>query len=285
MKSILVADDDRTTRLLVSEILKEGKYSVVTAADGADALKKLKSKKFDLTLLDVWMPKMNGLEVLAALRKTKSKTKVIVMTSDDTPETLLGAIKEQAFQYIAKPIEPQTLLGVVRDALAKPIEALPIEVVSARPEWVELVVPCTLDTAQRIEAFMAHMKTGLSEDDRRAVGQAFHELLLNAIEWGGKLDPKRKVHISYLRAKRMLLYRIKDPGPGFKFEELSHAAISHLPDEPIVHDEIRREKGIRPGGFGLVLAQANVDELLYNEKQNEVVFVKYLDATAAAPSS
>lgn len=282
MKRILVADDDRTTRMLVSEILKSGKFSVVTSADGADALKKLKTNKFDLTLLDVWMPRMNGLEVLAALRKTKAKPKVIVMTSDDTPETLLGAIREQAFQYIAKPIEPQSLLAMVRESLAKSDEPLPIEVVSARPEWVELVVPCTLDTAQRIEVFMAHMKSGLSEDDRRAVGQAFHELLLNAIEWGGKLDPKRKVQISYLRAKRMVLYRIKDPGPGFKFEELAHAAISHLPEEPTVHDEIRREKGIRPGGFGLVLAQANVDELLYNEKQNEVVFVKYLDAGASA---
>ncbi|HKS82380.1 MAG TPA: response regulator [Candidatus Acidoferrales bacterium] len=282
MKRILVADDDRTTRMLVSEILKSGKYAVVTSADGADALKKLKTNKFDLTLLDVWMPRMNGLEVLAALRKTKAKPKVIVMTSDDTPETLLGAIREQAFQYIAKPIEPQSLLAVVRESLVKSNDPLPIEVVSARPEWVELVVPCTLETAQRIETFMAHMKSGLSEDDRRAVGQAFHELLLNAIEWGGKLDPKRKVQISYLRAKRMVLYRIKDPGPGFKFEELAHAAISHLPEEPTVHDEIRREKGIRPGGFGLVLAQANVDELLYNEKQNEVVFVKYLDAAAAA---
>lgn len=282
MKRILVADDDRTTRMLVSEILRSGKYAVVTSADGADALKKLKTNKFDLTLLDVWMPRMNGLEVLAALRKTKAKPKVIVMTSDDTPETLLGAIREQAFQYIAKPIEPQSLLAVVRESLVKSNDPLPIEVVSARPEWVELVVPCTLETAQRIETFMAHMKSGLSEDDRRAVGQAFHELLLNAIEWGGKLDPKRKVQISYLRAKRMVLYRIKDPGPGFKFEELAHAAISHLPEEPTVHDEIRREKGIRPGGFGLVLAQANVDELLYNEKQNEVVFVKYLDAAAAA---
>lgn len=282
MKRILVADDDRTTRMLVSEILRSGKYTVVTASDGAEALKRLKGGKFDLTLLDVWMPRMNGLEVLAALRKTKAKTKVIVMTSDDTPETLLGAIREQAFQYIAKPIEPQALLGLVRESLAKSDKPLPIEVVSARPEWVELVVPCSLDTAQRIEAFMAHMKSGLSEDDRRAVGQAFHELLLNAVEWGGKLDPKRKVHISYLRAKRMVLYRIKDPGPGFKFEELSHAAISHLPEEPTVHDDIRREKGIRPGGFGLVLAQANVDELLYNEKQNEVVFVKYLETSAAA---
>ena len=93
---------------------------------------------------------------------------------------------------------------------------------------------------------MAHLKSGLSEDDRRAVGQAFHELLLNAIEWGGKLDAHRKVRISYLRAKRMLLYRINDPGPASSWRTLSHAAISHLPDEPTKHDEIRREKGSVP---------------------------------------
>jgi anti-sigma regulatory factor (Ser/Thr protein kinase) len=108
------------------------------------------------------------------------------------------------------------------------------------------------------------------------VGQAFHELLLNAVEWGGKLDPNRKVRISYLRARRMLMYRIADPGQGFQFAGLDHAAISHTPDEPTAHDQVRQSKGLRPGGFGLLMTQANVDELVYNEKQNEVVFVKYL---------
>jgi anti-sigma regulatory factor (Ser/Thr protein kinase) len=124
---------------------------------------------------------------------------------------------------------------------------------------------------------MAHLKAGLPDDVRRAVGQAFHELLLNAVEWGGKLDASRKVRISYLRAKRMVLYRIADPGTGFKFSELEHAAISHMPDSPTMHDEIRQKKGLRPGGFGLLMTKASVDELLYNEAQNEVVFVKYLN--------
>lgn len=278
MTRILVADDDRTTRLLLSETLKAEKLAVVAVGDGSAALKKLKENKFDIALLDVWMPKMNGLEVLASFKKKKSaNTKVIVMTSDDTPETLLGAIREQAYQYISKPIEPKALVTLVRESLAKKSEVLPIQVVSARPEWVELEVPCSLEAAERIEGFMAHLKAGLSEDARRSVGQAFHELLLNAVEWGGKLDPNRKVRVSYLRAKRMLLYRIADPGPGFKFADLDHAAITHLPDSPTEHDEVRRKKGLRPGGFGLLMAQANVDELLYNEKQNEVVFVKYLE--------
>jgi CheY-like chemotaxis protein len=275
---ILVADDDRTTRLLVAELLRAENLTVITASDGAEALKKLCSEKCDLALLDVWMPKKNGLEILAALRKPRNRTKAIVMTSDDTPETLLRAIREQAYQYIAKPIEPAALIALVKRSLGETSEPLPIKVISARPDWVELSVPCSLEAAERIERFMAQMKSGLSDDVRAAVGQAFHELLLNAIEWGGKLNAKRKVRISYLRAKRMLLYRIADPGPGFKLADLDHAAISHLPGDPIGHDEIRQKKGLRPGGFGLVLAQANVDELLYNEAQNEVVFVKYLDA-------
>ncbi len=277
MTRILVADDDRTTRILLSETLRAEKYTVVAVADGSAALKKLKEGKFDIALLDVWMPRVNGLEVLEKLGDKNGRTKVIIMTSDDAPETLLGAIRAQAYQYIAKPIEPKALVTLIRESLRRREEPLPIEVVSARPEWIELLVPCSLEVAERIEGFMAHLKGGLSEDARRAVGQAFHELLLNAVEWGGKLDPSRKVRISFLRAKRMLMYRIADPGPGFKFAELNHAAISHLPDEPTAHDEIRKQKGLRPGGFGLVMAQANVDELLYNEKQNEVVFVKYLD--------
>jgi len=74
----------------------------------------------------------------------------------------------------------------------------------------------------------------------------------------------------------MLMYRIADPGPGFKIENLPHAAVGQPSDQPIEHMRIREEKGIRPGGFGLLTVRASVDELLYNEKRNEVVFVKYL---------
>jgi CheY-like chemotaxis protein len=208
MTRILVADDDRTTRLLLSETLREHKYTVVAVNDGSAALKKIKEGKFDLVLMDVWMPKLNGLEVLAKLKNVKKRPKIIVMTSDDTPETLLRAIREEAYTYVAKPVDPKALAVLVKETLSKTSKPQPIEVVSASPTWVELLVPCSLDEAERIEAFMAHLKSGLSEDVKRAVGQAFHELLLNAVEWGGKLDPNRKVRISYLRARRMLMYRI-----------------------------------------------------------------------------
>ncbi len=278
MKNILVADDEVATRELISQVLKGAGFSVTTATDGAAALEEVGRKNFDLLLLDVWMPRVTGLEVLARLRERPSPPKVIIMTGDDTRETLLEAVREQAYRYVAKPIQMKALVELVESALADGPASPPIEVISARPDWVELLVPCSLEAAERIENFMTHLKSDLSDEVRESVGEAFHELLLNAVEWGGQLDPNRKVRISYLRARRMLLYRIADPGPGFRFADLSHAAVAYSADQPTEHDKIRQKKGLRPGGFGLLLTQSRVDELLYNEAQNEVVFVKYLDS-------
>ena len=75
----------------------------------------------------------------------------------------------------------------------------------------------------------------------------------------------------------MLLYRIQDPGPGFNPQNLPHAAISNAPQEPFAHLDVREQQNIRPGGFGLLMTRAMVDELIYNEAHNEVVFVKYLE--------
>jgi anti-sigma regulatory factor (Ser/Thr protein kinase) len=75
----------------------------------------------------------------------------------------------------------------------------------------------------------------------------------------------------------MLLYRIADPGKGFTFEGLNHSAVSNPAEDPMQHVLTREDKGLRPGGFGLLMTRQMVDELLYNEAHNEVVFVKYLD--------
>jgi len=277
MSRILVVDDDKTTRLVLRRVLTSAGFSTAVAKDGLEALKAIDGETFDLMLLDVWMPRMNGLELLAKLRTAKNRPRVVVMTSDDAPETLLKAVREQAFKYVHKPVESAALIDTVQDALAAP-ETPPIEVVSARPEWVELLVPCTREAAGRLETVMAHLDANLAPDVRESIAYAFRELLLNAVEWGGKLDPSRTVRIACLRAKRMLIYRIADPGPGFDIEQLPHAAIGQPADDPIAHMHVREAKGIRPGGFGLLTVRASVDELLYNEQRNEVVFIKYLDS-------
>jgi two-component system, OmpR family, response regulator len=275
MKRILIAASDPAARESLEQTLRAQKYEVETASDGRAALKKIKRAKFDLVLVDAHLTHLNGLAT-AAKHKNTHHPKLIVLTPDESPDTLLAALKEHASLCLVKSSKRDDLMEAVQDSLGRKACSEPVEVISARPEWLELEVPCSLDAANQLEALITRLDSTLPESARNAVAHAFHELLMNAIEWGGKLDPHRKVHVSFLRAKRMILCRIADPGRGFKFADLKHAAISHN-GEPMMHRPFRDEKGLRPGGFGLVLVRANVDELLYNEAQNEVVFVKYLD--------
>lgn len=276
-QNVLVADDDRTTRYAISRMLRNANYKVTTARDGTDALRKIERMEFSLVFLDIWMPGISGLEVLARIRSGTSQPKVIIMTSDGAPESLLRAVREQAYEYISKPFPPKQAVEVAQRAL-KEDASPPIEVISACPHWVELLIPCTRDAAERIQTFLMRLDADLPEELRKNVGLAFRELLLNAVEWGGKLDPNRKVRIAQVRSSRILMYRIADPGPGFRFEGLSHAAVGQPEDEPVAHLAVREQTGIRPGGFGILMSRALADELLYNEAQNEVIFIKYLSS-------
>jgi CheY-like chemotaxis protein/anti-sigma regulatory factor (Ser/Thr protein kinase) len=278
VRRILLVDDDRALRHVLATLLKEAGHFVESAGDGPEAVALLANDAFDIVLLDLGLPSMSGLEVLARARALPTPPLVVVMTADDTSETLLEAVRRQAYRYLRKPFAPNAIVEVVDEAIAKAsAAALSIEVVSAKPEWLEIVAPCSLEMADRIQSFIMQLETDLPEPVRESVAQAFRELLTNAIEWGGKLDPNRKVRISYVRAKRMLLYRIADPGEGFDIDRLRHAAISNPDDDPIRHLAVREEYGLRPGGFGLAMTRSLVDELIYNEARNEVICVKYLD--------
>ena len=79
-----------------------------------------------------------------------------------------------------------------------------------------------------------------------------------------------------MRLKRAFICRIKDPGDGFDPSTLDHAAINNPRDNPVRHTLVREEKGLRGGGYGILLTSQLVDDLVYNDRHNEVIFVKYL---------
>ena len=280
---LLIVDDDRATREGLRALLLDAGFSVETAVDGAEAIEKIETRDPAVVLLDLRLPRVGGLDVLARCTTQATPPKVIVMTGMDATDAALNALRGQAYDFLSKPIDPSRLVDMVGRALAIAGAVPGIEVVSARPEWVELLVPCTREAIDRISSFLQHLEADLPHDVRESVALAFHELLMNGIEWGGQLDPRQKVRVACLRTRRMLLYRIADPGPGFSFDKLSHAAVGH-PSGTVAHDAVREARGIRPGGLGLALIRALADELVYNERQNEVVFVKYLDPPSAPAS-
>jgi len=151
-----------------------------------------------------------------------------------------------------------------------------IEVVSLLPEWVELRVPSDLAVISPLQELLTQLEEGLSPEVSEAVTGAFQEMLCNAVEYGGHFDPRALVEVRLIRLKHAFLCRIKDPGDGFDPSSLEHAAINNPEDDPVRHAFVREEKGLRGGGFGILIAGQLVDDLVYNEQHNEVLFIKYL---------
>jgi anti-sigma regulatory factor (Ser/Thr protein kinase) len=198
------------------------------------------------------------------------------MTGHGTPETVIGAFRNKACDFLSKPFKMDEVKEAVRKAISA--ECIPeIEVISAKRDWIEISVPCDLAAIWPIQKFMTELEGGLPMEKREAIGAAFREMLTNAIEHGGKSDPSKRVEIKYVRLKRAVIYSIKDPGEGFDIGKVGHAAVGNPPQEPIRHMSVREEMGLRPGGYGILLASQVIDELIYNQKHNELIFVKYLD--------
>ena len=279
-KRVLIVDDDPAVLDLLRSALERKKIDSTTCISGAEALTVLGSSKFEVILLDLGLPDIYGLELIHKLRDVADGARIVIITADTTSETLLRAIREQAFEYVRKPFDIHEVVDVVQRAGASSDEPA-IEVHSAKPEWIELSIPCTHSAVDRIEHFIRQLIPSMPEEVSMQVTQAFRELVLNAVEWGGGLDPNHRVRVCCVYTSRLLLYRIADPGPGFRFDNLQHSAAVNG-NGPFAMAEVRAEKGLRPGGFGIRLVQQIADELIYNEKQNEVILIKYLDQ---APSN
>lgn len=286
-KKILVVDDDPELQDLISFALKREGYEVVMATDAYEGLEALDDEHFDLALLDVMMPKMDGLMMLSQLRERDKELRVIVMTALTTPEAAISALRDQASDFLAKPFDVGQLISAINTAFELAPKDISIEVLSAQPDWIELRVPCDMAAIDPLERLMAQLKTDLPTITRESVTYAFREMLRNAIEYGGKNDPTQYVEVGYLRSPRIILYRIKDPGDGFSIESLYRpegaiAAFLNPSGDPTQHEQVREEEGIRPGGFGILIARELVDEMIYNERHNEVVLIKYLDSGGEA---
>lgn len=275
MVRILIVEDDREVNRELGESFSRRGWQVQSAFDGMEAWERVQREPFDLVLTDIGLPGLNGLELLDRLRESRLVSRVMVMTSASTPEPLVQALKLRACAFFRKPFSAETVAETVAQDLSMPPCKDDLEVLSAAPNWISLKMRCKVETADRLVRFLRELKMDLPASERDAIASAFREILLNAIEHGARSDPDKRVYVSYFRTSRAVVYYIRDPGQGFSFAKLPHAAVSNAPGLPLEHAQVREELGLRPGGFGILLARNLVDELLYNEQGNEVLLIKY----------
>jgi len=281
VKNVLLVQADPRIEELLASVLRPGAWIINRAPDNACALALAETRRFDLILTGEETSGAEDVELLRRIRRVRPHTRLIILTNESTPGDVIASMREHAFSYFSNPFSPDTFAAMIRIAAEGPCWDDGIEVVSATPEWIRILARCELKTADRLLQFLDEI-ADLPDTERHQVATAFREMLLNAIEHGGKLDPNKYVEIDYVRARHMVTCRIADPGPGFALDDVPHAAISNPLDDPIRHVALREAQGMRPGGFGVLLARQLVDELIYGQDGNEVLLIKYLHSVARA---
>lgn len=116
---VLIVDDEKSIRNTLREILEFQDYKVEEAADGMECVVKIKQNTYDVIILDIKMPKMDGIEALERIQEISPETAVIMISGHGTIDTAVEAVKKGAFDFIAKPPDLNRLLITIRNALDK----------------------------------------------------------------------------------------------------------------------------------------------------------------------
>jgi DNA-binding response OmpR family regulator len=116
-KTILVVDDDKSILRTFTRILQKSGYAVNVAETGGEAIEKAENQHYDLALVDIRLPDMDGTDLLAKLKKQLQDTVKIMITGFPSLETGVKALDEGADAYLVKPVKPQELLLLLEEKL------------------------------------------------------------------------------------------------------------------------------------------------------------------------
>jgi DNA-binding NarL/FixJ family response regulator len=272
---VLLIGKDHQLGIALEESLKAQGCEFVYAAGSADALRRLRQASYDVVITDPTTSIEEDLALLSEIRAICPGVRVIVLAPSSTPEEVIAALRARVFLCISAPFDVMEVAAYAARAATALDAPVGIEVLSAQPNWVSVRANCQRLTAERLVSFLKELQSELADSPREELMLAFREILLNAIEHGAAFRSGQVIEVAAVRTDRAIVFYVKDPGPGFRWSEIAHAAVSNPEHDPTHHLVVREEKGLRPGGFGILIARGIVDELIYSEVGSEVLMIKH----------
>ncbi|HEY8231304.1 MAG: ATP-binding protein [Burkholderiales bacterium] len=245
------------------------------AEGGLQALRMLRKRSYDVVVTSPRNSVAEDLALIEELRQVRPGTKAIVLAPRATAADVIASLRAHAFACFVAPFPVPEIAEMIRRAVENPDWKDGLQVMSARPDWLSLRVDCRRLAADRLIHFLGELARDVPGVDRDNLLGAFREIVLNAMEHGASFAADQMIDVTAVRTRRAIVYYVRDPGPGFELDDLPHAAVSNPPEDPLAHTERRAALGLRPGGFGLLIAQRVVDEMLHSEKANEVLLIKH----------
>lgn len=264
-RRIMVVDDEDLVRDLLSRYLDKLGYEVLLAEDGSRALGLYQESPVDLVLSDVRMPRLDGLQLLVALKGVNPRLPVVLISGHGEVETVVQALKAGADNFLAKPLRMDILARVMEQSLSvawtaphglsQGMHVHQSTMISApsRKEMVHEVVQVVAQSA---------VSTGYCQYDLdNNLKLALVEGVTNAMEHGNRWDARLAVAIQVEMTADRLRVSIADQGPGFQ--------VSALPD-PTCEEQLICERG-----RGVFLMRAIMDEVSFSPAGNCVTMTKW----------
>ena len=195
--SVLVVDADPAVHDSLNRLLQRADRQILDVCDGAEALECARRIPCDLVVAGQTSRGLDGVQLLRRLGALRPAPPVI-LCGDHDPASVIAAIRARAFSYFHKPVPQAPLADMAQLALDSASWREDVKLVSASPEWIALEVRCTLEAAERTTQFARALEADLPRATREDVVAAFRELLFNAVEHGGKCEPRKHVRVSLL---------------------------------------------------------------------------------------
>ena len=290
MPTILVADDCAEDRKRIGAILEQDRnLRAVYVANGAEALVQFETEKPDLLLTDLQMPKMDGLDLIRAVRQKCSSTPIVVMTSHGSQELAAEALASGAASYVPKSEADNELLNTVQHVLTlstrRSVPPLPAELKQIHRVYV------IHNDSQLITSLVGHLQENLVQiglcdaSEQIRFGVAIEEALINAMIHGNleidsnvkEQDPAqfdilvqqrrleepykdRKIEVEIQLSAEQAVVTIGDQGQGF--------------DPSTLPDPTDPENLEKISGRGVLLMRSFMDEVQFNPSGNQVTLIK-----------
>ena len=272
---LVIGSDEELARALRESPVLEG-HTVDTCRGALEVIQDARVRPADVVVTDSARPVKGAMALVDELNRLRPGVRVILLAPALTDSDVVTALRAQVFACFTAPVDPRDVADMAATALRTEDWRRGIEVVSGLPTWMTLRVACGLVSADRITRFLTEWESALPEDQRDLLMTAFREMLLNAMEHGAGFDPGQVIEVTAARTDRAIVFHIRDPGNGFNREAVSHAAKANDPDSVMHAMENREAAGLRSGGFGMLIVRQVVDEMVYNERGNEVLLIKHL---------
>ena len=251
-------------------------HELECSAGDIEAVHRVRARSIDVVITDPSTAIEEDLALASELRNVRPAIRTIVLAPYATHEALVNALRAHVFACFTPPFEYDEVAAMTTSALRVDFGSDDIQVVSGSAHWLTLRIACHLLTADRVVRFMTELQSRTPDTDRDLLIAAFREMLLNAMEYGAGFDHEKVVEVTAARTTRAIVYHFKDPGAGFDRGDLDHAVASSSPEAVIATAIRRAERGLRPGGFGMLIARQVADEITYNERGNEALLIKHI---------